>query len=106
MIDLRKLAGSATFRDGAIALVMGVFGFAGHAVVEIPGQAKQLDQHEKAITALFQGKKETDAAVAQVSVAVAQVNGKLDVLNQKIDDHFSQPPDRNPQPPLVRNKPQ
>lgn len=65
---------------------MAVVGWASHTMLELNGQAVQLQNHDTQIKALFAGQKETHDALQSLNTTVVRVEGKIDVVNQKIDD--------------------
>ena len=83
---LRALLENGMVKYLLLPALAAVGGFLGHAVVEVPGLSKQVEQHTTQLQNLWTGQAETHKALQDVAVAVTRVDGKLDVVNQKLDD--------------------
>jgi hypothetical protein len=69
-----------------VALIAGVLGFGGKAVVESVGNGKELERDSQLIAKLFEGQAATHKDVQDLVVSETRLEGKVDVLNQKVDD--------------------
>lgn len=85
-MSFQSLIGSDTIRTAAISGTMAIIGWVSHTMLELNGQAAQLQSHDAQIKALFSGQRETHEALQSLTTTVVRVEGKIDVVNQKIDD--------------------